>query len=247
MSTISLEVCVDNLESLRTAADAGADRIELCSALELGGLTPCAGFMMAAADVSVPVHALIRPRTGDFDYSRGEVDQMVDDVQACREVGLAGIVIGAGAGGWLDETSVEALVDAAGDLCITLHRVFDLVDDRVLAIDIAADLGIERILTSGGAHSAPAGIEEIRRCVEHADSRLSIMAGGGIDAANVAKIVEHTGVRDIHGSFSRATRQFDPAIPALGFSAGESLIAADGDAVRAVRHALSCFSEAEPP
>ena len=239
MSTVSLEICVDNLVSLQTAADAGADRIELCSALELGGLTPSAGFMMAAAEIAVPVHALIRPRSGDFDYNRDEVGQMIDDVQACREVGLAGVVIGAGSDGRLDDTSMEALVDAAGGLSITLHRVFDLVADKVLAIDIAADLGIARILTSGGAPSALAGAEEIRRCVAHAGERLSVMAGGGINAGNVATIVEQTGVRDVHGSFSRATRQYQAAIPRLGFSAGESFIAADRDAIGAVRDALN--------
>ena len=238
MSNVAIEICVDNARSLRKAAEAGADRIELCSALDLGGLTPSAGFMLAAKEVNVPVHAMIRPRAGDFEYSPAEIDLMIDDVQACREVGLAGIVIGASSDGWLDEPALEALVDAAGELSVTLHRVFDLVNDCLLAIDTAADLGIERILTSGGARSALDGTDNIRRYVGQADGRLSIMAGGGIHAGNAAEIVRRTGVREIHGSFSRTARQYDPAVPTLGFSTGEELWETDAGAVHAVRAAV---------
>ncbi len=195
--------------------------------------------MIAAAEVGVAVHTLIRPRAGDFEFSGCEIEQMIDDIHACREVGLAGVVIGAGTGGWLDETSLEALVDAARGLEVTLHRAFDLVDDKVLAIDIAADLGIDRILTSGGAATAVAGADEIRRYVDHAGGRVSIMAGSGITADNVASIIERTGVRDVHGSFSRASRQYDAAIPALGFSASEALITADREAINAVKDVLN--------
>ncbi|MEM6461526.1 MAG: copper homeostasis protein CutC [Pseudomonadota bacterium] len=238
MSSIAIEVCVDNVLSLQRAAEAGADRIELCSALELGGLTPSAGFMLAATQVNVPVHAMIRPRAGDFEFTPGEVDQMIDDVRACREVGLDGVVIGASADRWINETALEALVEAAGGLSVTLHRVFDLIEDPVLAIDQAADLGIDHILTSGRGQSALRGIDNIRHYVELADDRLSIMAGGGIHAGNAAEIVQKTSVRALHGSFGRATRQYDRAITAHGFSAGESLVVTDGDVVKAVRDAV---------
>ena len=238
MSAVVMEICVDSAQSLKNAVTAGADRIELCSALELGGLTPSAGFILAAAHVGIPVYAMIRPRAGDFDFSSSEVDQMIDDVEMCREAGIAGVVIGASSGGWLDETTLEALVDAAGDLGVTLHRVFDLVDDPVLAIDTAADLGIERILTSGGARTALDGIEQIRHCVEHADGRLSIMAGGGIDAGNAMQIISQTGVREIHGSFSSETNAHAQVIRDFGLASAKFSRETDPAQVRAVRAVL---------
>lgn len=222
MNTIEIEICVDNAQSLHNAVMAGADRIELCSALELGGLSPSPGFIRAAAKVSVPVYAMIRPRSGDFEFTNAEVNQMIDDIGMCRDAGLAGVVVGASSGGRLDETTLKALVDAAGDLGVTLHRVFDLIDDPALAIETATGLGIERILTSGGAQTALEGADTIRRCVEYANGRLSIMAGGGVHAGNAKDIVRRTGVREIHGSFSGESRTYAASVRELGFSAASA-------------------------
>lgn len=238
MSAVNIEVCVDSLASLEAAIEGGANRVELCSALELGGLTPSTSLLLAAAQAPLPVHVMIRPRGGDFDFDPAELDQMVDDVLACREAGLAGVVIGATVEGRLDTDALSLLAEAAGTLSLTLHRAFDLLDDPAAAIDEAAALGMDRILTSGGAPTAEAGIEVLRRHVERAAGRLAIMAGSGINAGNVAGIVRATGVSDVHGSFSRWLRQFPPAIRQFGFSAGDGLAVTDAQAVRDVRAAL---------
>ena len=241
MSGVRIEVCVDSLASLRAAINGGADRIELCCALEVGGLTPSTGLLLAAAQSSVPVHAMMRPRGGDFVFAPAELDQMTDDVIACREAGLAGVVIGASHGGALDGAALSLLARAAGPLSLTLHRVFDLLEDPAAAIELAIDLGIDRILTSGGATAAEAGIAAIRRHVDQADGRLAIMVGGGIHAGNVDLIVRQTGVTDSHGSFSRLVRRYPQPVRQFGFAATDALAQTDARAVKAVRGVLEAI------
>ncbi|MEX3011000.1 copper homeostasis protein CutC [Hoeflea sp. TYP-13] len=238
MTGVALEICIDNVQSLQTAIEAGADRIELCSALALGGLTPGAGLIHLAAKASVPVYAMIRPRAGDFEFSGDEIALMCEEIRICAKAGLAGVVTGVSKDSELDAAALEKLMGAAGGLGVTLHRVFDLVEDPLRAIDIAADLGIERILTSGGATSAQAGIEQIRRYVEHANDRLAIMPGGGINASNAAEIITGTGAREIHGSFGSKRRPYAPAIRQFGFSETDYLTETDTASVRAVRNAV---------
>ena len=194
MTGVALEACVDSVSSIKAAVEASADRIELCSALEVGGLTPTGSLMRYALRAGIPAHAMIRPRAGDFDYTYDEIDLMIDDIQECRRLGLAGIVIGAGQGGALDETAMARLVTASGSLATTLHRAFDTLTDPHRAIDMAADLGIARILTSGGARSADLGAAQIGEFVDYAGDRVSIMAGGGVGPGNVAGIVRQSRV-----------------------------------------------------
>ncbi|MCP4317985.1 MAG: copper homeostasis protein CutC [Hyphomicrobiales bacterium] len=238
MTGVSVEVCVDNSQSLLTCIDAGVDRIELCSALELGGLTPGDGLMRLAAHSTVPVYAMIRPRAGDFEFDDNENALMTDEIRHCGAAGLSGVVIGASCNGTLDVAKLEKMMDAAGGLGVTLHRVFDLVDDPLRTIDMAVGLGIERILTSGGSATAHSGIENIRRYVEHTDGRLSIMAGGGINDANALEIVRRTGVHEIHGSFSRETRRYSTSIQKFDFSTTDVHCDTDIASIRAVRAAL---------
>ncbi|WP_319496699.1 copper homeostasis protein CutC [uncultured Cohaesibacter sp.] len=202
-NTPRLEVCVDTPKGLQTAIEAGADRIELCSALATGGLTPSQGFMVLAARTSpIPVHALIRPRSGDFVFSEEEIALMQKDIKAAREAGLGGVVIGTSrADGRLDLSSLKALMQAAGPLDITLHRAFDMVPDFTEALEQTSALGIRRILTSGGAPTALAGIGVLQRLIEQAGDRLSIMPGGGITADIVAPFLD-LGIREIHASCS---------------------------------------------
>ena len=238
MKRVLIEVCVDSPASLQAAVDGGADRVELCSALELGGLTPTTGLQRAAKRAPIPVHAMIRPRAGDFHFTADELEQMVADIAACRAAGFAGVVIGAADRGRLDRTALSVMAEAAGPLSLTLHRVFDVLDDRMAGIETAAALGIDRILTSGGAAGAPEGAGVIRRCVEQADGRLAIMAGGGVRAANVAELVRQTGVTEIHGSFSRPVRRYAAAIRQFGFSTGDALVQTDARLVGDTRRAL---------
>ena len=154
-----LEVCVEDIAGLKAAVEGGGDRIELCSALPLGGLTPSAGLMAAAARMPVPAYAIIRPRAGGFVYSADELDIMKRDIDATRTLGLAGVVLGASLpDGRLDVDTLSALTAHAEGLGKTLHRAFDLVPDVEEAVDVAISLGFEHILTSGGAKTAAEGL-----------------------------------------------------------------------------------------
>lgn len=205
MSKITVEVCVDDAAGLAAAVAGGADRIELCAALGIGGLTPSYGFMQLAARCPIPVYPMIRPRAGAFVYGAEELDQVLKDIDAVARAGLAGVVIGASqVSGALDVMGCEAMANHARalGLKVTLHRAVDLAPNPIEAVDIALSIGAERILTSGGAKSAPEGAEVIAAMVARAAGRLSIMAGSGVKAANAADLVRRTGVREVHGSCS---------------------------------------------
>lgn len=198
-----LEVCVDSALSLAAARRGGADRIELCSALALDGLTPSKGLMEIASKLDRPVYAMIRPRDGDFVFSSADVDIMLRDIDAARAAGLKGVVLGANRpSGELDASVLARLCHHALGLGMTLHRSIDLVPDPLDAVDLAMELGFERILTSGGAQTAQDGADRIARMVAHAGERLSIMAGSGVSPANAREILRRTGVNELHGSCS---------------------------------------------
>ena len=219
MAEILLEVCVDSVEGLFAAVEGGADRIELCSALELGGLTPSPGLMRIASSVSCPVFAMIRPRSGGFVYSPAELDQMHRDVEAAGAAGLAGIVIGANdETGGLDRAALGALLRHRGGLGATLHRAIDLCPNPVSAVDMAVDLGFERILTSGAAPNALSGLTMLLAMADCARGRVSVMPGGGIHAGNAAEFLLILPLTDIHASCSEAEDAADSKLAAFGFS-----------------------------
>jgi len=219
-----LEVCVDGAAGLTAALAGGADRIELCSALALSGLTPSPGLMRLAGQLSKPAYAMIRPRPGDFCFSPAEIDVMRADIDAARAAGLPGVVLGASRPtGELDADALAVLVPHARGLGLTLHRAFDVAPDLEAALETAIDLGFERVLTSGGETSAIAGGGRLRDLVARAAGRISIMAGSGVTPANVQALVEQTGVREVHGSFSRrhAPVSGPERLHALGFALAE--------------------------
>jgi len=200
---VRLEVCVDSIDGAEAAVRGGADRIELCAALSEGGLTPSPGLMHAASQLSVPIYAMIRPRGGGFQFSPAEVGIMERDIDAARGAGLAGVVLGAeGANAELDIDVLARLIAISGPLGCTLHRVVDIVDDPLLALDQAIDLGFERILTSGGAATADEGAGTIAAMIARAKGRISVMPGGGISPGTAADIVTNTGARELHASCS---------------------------------------------
>ena len=200
---VILEVCVDTPAGLAAAIAGGADRIELCSALALQGLTPAPSLMAIAAEAEIPIYPMIRPRHGDFVYDDRDLDAIFRDIDAVRAAGLAGVVIGANLpSGELDVDALAMLVAHAEGLGVTLHRAFDLTPDPFAALETAIDLGFERILTSGCALNAMAGAETIARLVEQADGRIAILAGGGVRPDNVAELIARTGVVEVHGSCS---------------------------------------------
>ncbi|WP_105903347.1 copper homeostasis protein CutC [Vibrio gangliei] len=205
--TIELEVCIDNLESLHLAIEAGATRIELCSSLALGGLTPSYGFMKQAAKHStVPVYAMIRPRQGDFLFSEQEMQIMLEDVRCAKQAGLQGIVIGVlQSNGEIDKTNCQTLIHAAQGMGVTFHRAIDQCCNAKQALEDIIDLGCERVLTSGLAANAYDGMDTISEMVKQVQGRISIMAGAGVNLDNAKTILNKTGVREIHLS-GKSTR-----------------------------------------
>lgn len=234
---VIVEVCVDTSASLRAAVEGGADRIELCAALALGGLTPSAGFMAEAAGLPVPVMAMIRPRAGDFAFSEPEMRQMETDIATARAAGLAGVVLGASLpDGRLDTAMLTRLLRAAGGMDTTLHRAFDLTPDLDEALETAIDLGFHRILTSGGGRTAPEGMDRIGTLIAQAAGRISILPGAGISAASAAAFVA-LGVTELHGSC--ATPRSTPGRAAeMGFGPPTTR-QTDAALVRALRQAVS--------
>ncbi|THK34873.1 copper homeostasis protein CutC, partial [Ensifer sp. MPMI2T] len=218
MSGILLEVCVDDADGLMAAIEGGADRIELCSALAVGGLTPSRGLMALAGPPPVPVYAMIRPRPGDFVYGPADLDAMRRDIDAARDAGLAGVVLGASlSDGRLNAQMLRKLTGHAAGLGLTLHRSFDLAPDFAEAMAIADDLGFERILTSGGAKTAPEAVETLARLIELAPGRISIMPGSGITVDTVDALLPRLDVTEVHSSCSVREPAQDPRLVAMGF------------------------------
>ncbi|WP_217522191.1 copper homeostasis protein CutC [Vibrio metschnikovii] len=197
-----LEVCIDNIESLHYAIQGGATRIELCSALALGGLTPSYGMMKQSARLStIPVYAMIRPRQGDFLYDHDDIAMMLDDIDAAAEAKLQGVVLGAlTAQGEIDQPQVKQLVTRAQQhgLGVTFHRAIDQCRDFRQALELLIDLGCERVLTSGQAPQVEQGISTLADMVSLAKGRIRIMAGAGLTANNVTQIIQQTGVQEVH-------------------------------------------------
>ena len=233
---VILEVCVDTSAGLAEAVAGGADRIELCAALPLGGLTPSAGFMAEAVRCGLPVMAMIRPRAGDFVFSGSELAQMEADIATARTAGLAGVVLGCSLpDGRLDLAALRRLRQAAGNMDCTLHRAFDLVPDPAEALKQALSLRFSRVLTSGGAITAEAGAGRIAALLAQAGGRISIMPGAGITAAN-ARRFRAMGATELHASCSvpapAAGRTVD-----LGFAAAAGK-RTDAATARALRQTL---------
>lgn len=225
--TVSIEVCIDNIESLPTAIEAGASRIELCSALALGGLTPSEGFAKRAVQLStIPVYAMIRPRAGDFVFNQDEADIMVSDILSMKASGVNGVVIGAlTQDGELDVEVLKRLLIAANGLGVTFHRAFDVCSHPSQSLETLIALGCERVLTSGLAGTAEEGIDVISRLVAQANNRISIMAGAGVNASNAARIVTETQVTELHlsGKITRLGKMKSPAGVKMGNNSADDM------------------------
>ena len=198
--SILVEAAVESLDDALAAVEGGADRLELCGNLAVGGITPAPSLVTNVLErVDVPVYVMIRPRGGSFVHSPVELDQMCRDIESMHELGADGIVVGVlDPRRVIDERRMESLVATADGLPVTFHRAFDRVADRCSALDTLMELGVDRVLTSGGAPSALAGADALRDLVEHADDRIVIMASGGVRPHNAAEIVRVTGVRELH-------------------------------------------------
>jgi copper homeostasis protein len=199
---VLFEVCVDRPETLREARAGGADRIELCSRLDLDGLSPEPQLLEAAlAGTRIPVVAMVRPRPGPFQVSAEDLELMRAELRALRGRGLAGVVLGAITDdGRVDRPAMQSLMAAAGDLPVVFHRAFDRCADLPGALEDLIDLGVRRVLTSGGAPSAWEGRAALRALVERAAGRIEILAGGGVRDAVLADLLAATGVEQVHAS-----------------------------------------------
>ncbi|MCZ8336534.1 MAG: copper homeostasis protein CutC [Rhodobacteraceae bacterium] len=236
MPDILLEVCVEDATGLAAAIRGGAGRIELCSALALGGLSPSPGLMAEAARSPIPAMAMIRPRAGGFLWSTEDLRQMKADIAAARAAGLAGVVLGASRpDGRLDEWMLATLLAEAEGMDTTLHRCFDLTPDKGQALETAIALGFRRILTSGGAPTAPEGAETLARLMDQAAGRIILLPGSGIRSETLPAIA-HLPLREIHASCSMPEAE-GAAIAAFGFGPPERRITSE-PAVRALKAAL---------
>jgi copper homeostasis protein len=200
-----LEIAANSVASALAAQEGGADRIELFTALELGGLTPShAQIALARERLRIPLYVLVRPRAGDFLYSDLECETMQRDIETCAALGCDGVVLGVlDADGYVDMPRCRALVAAAGTLGVTFHRAFDLSRDPARALEDIAALGCERVLTSGAQASAVEGAALIRDFVAQANGRLTVMPGAGITAHNITALAAATGAHEFHASAKR--------------------------------------------
>ena len=252
MPATLLEVCVTSVESAVAAERGGAARVELCSDLLEGGITPSAGLIARTrARLRVGLHVLIRPRGGDFCHDADELAVMEEDVRVARSAGADGVVLGLlRPDGRVDVEATRRLVELARPLPVTFHRAFDLAADQPRALEEVIATGAARLLTSGGARSAEEGAGTIAALVTAAGSRLTVMAGGGIRAGNARAIVERTGVREVHAGLEEASE--GPMIHRPALSLGPpgrdfQRFVAREETIRAFVNSLSSETKLAPP
>lgn len=197
---MKVEICVDSVESAQAAEKGGADRVEMCDNLGEGGTTPSAGCIkLARAWIGIGLQVIIRPRGGDFLYSDAEMKVMEEDIRVAKGLGADGVVIGClTEAGDIDRRRTERLLELARPLKVTFHRAFDMCRDPAAALEQLVALGIDRVLTSGQETSCLEGMEMIARLQAQAAGRIVVMPGGGITPRNVKRIVDGTGVTEVH-------------------------------------------------
>jgi len=205
---IQIEACVESREAAVAAARGGAHRIELCADLAVGGVSPGSATLAACVShLSIPVFVMVRPRPGDFHYSAAEHTEMLDEVRRVKDAGAQGIVTGTlRPDATIDAERTRDLIAAARPLPVTFHRAFDECRDAARALETLIGLGASRVLTSGGAATAPEGAATIAKLVRLAVGRIGILAGGGINGDNVAALVQASGVREVHLSTKDADK-----------------------------------------
>lgn len=197
-----LECCVDSVESAVHAANGGADRLELCAGLVIGGITPTGALYKEIRKYTdIPIHALLRPRFGDFCYSEYEVSVIEEEIFRFKDLGVNGVVIGALLpDGTMDRKAMERFMKAAKGLSVTMHRAFDVAKNPMEALEQAIDLGVNTILTSGCEDTSMQGRDCIRELVEQADGRIDILIAGGVNAPVIRELQPYTGATSFHMS-----------------------------------------------
>ena len=245
MSTITLEVIATSPDDCRAIARGGGDRIELCSGLEVGGLTPSLGLLIEARRATrLPIMAMVRPRAGGFCYSAAEFAVILADAELLLRHGADGLVFGClHADGTVDVERTAVLVRLAGERQTVFHRAFDVTPDPLAALDVLATLGVTRVLSSGQRPSALEGAAALAACRAHIGDRLQILPGGGVTVANVQEVLRRTGADQVHASLSgQVPDRSTAANPLLRFGpAGlpeDHVRVTDGELVAALRQVL---------
>ena len=199
---ILVEVCAQSYVSAMTAQAANADRIELCAALEVGGLTPSLSLILAVRrDVTLPICVLVRPRAGDFVYTKEEFEIIKNDVIWCRDNGMDGVVVGClDEYNELDALKMKELARLAYPMDVVCHKAFDKTPTPSVSLEKLINWGYDRVLTSGGAKNVVEGQAVLKALVEQSAGQIEILAGGSVRANNVVELVQSTGVTQVHSS-----------------------------------------------
>lgn len=221
-----LEVCIDSVESAIIAQEAGADRLEVCSNLVIGGTTPgVSQFKQIRKACDIGLNVLIRPRFGDFLYTDAEFQMISEDIRMFRELGADGVVAGClKADGGLDSDRMGALREQAGPLQVTLHRAFDVCRDPFQALEEAVTLGVDTILTSGQAADCLGGKETLKKLIRQADGRIEILVGSGVNAEVIRQLMKEISASSFHMSGKKMigsgmayrNRQVHMGVPGIG-------------------------------
>lgn len=197
---IKVEICAQSLTSALIAQEGGADRIELCAALEIGGITPSyATLKEVKKRLNIEICVLIRPRGGDFFYSDLEYEIIKQDILFCKELGVDGVVVGVlRRNKEIDTDKMKELLELARPMQVACHRAFDQTPDGLVAMEQLIELGYDRILTCGQAEDVLRGKEKLKQLIEKANGRIAIMPGNGVTLENAMEILNHTKAQDIH-------------------------------------------------
>ena len=209
----TLEICVQTLRHAIAAQRGGAQRVELCGDLPSGGVTPSTEFMQSVRrELSIPIHVLIRPRSGNFFYSDDELEVMRNGIQAAKQFGIDGVVLGVlRANRRIDVEKTSSLAALAHPLPVTFHRAFDLSDNFDESLEDVIQSGAMRILTAGGMLTASESLPTLARLVQIAGERIVLMPGGGINSANLAQVAQTTLASEFHTSAGTSQMKFaDP-------------------------------------
>ena len=235
-----LEICIDSIESAIAAKEGGADRLEVCSSLAAGGTTPSIGLVQQCIRLTrLPVMMMVRPHDGGFVYQQHDIETMLRNIDSAQSIGVNGIVFGClDPLGSIDVAACRRILDAAGDLETTFHRAFDVGGSPIKLLDQLIELGFHRVLTSGQAASAKEGSAVISDLVQHAEGKISIMAGAGISPSNAHAILA-TGVSEVHASASVEHADAARADRSLPVQFGESRRVTSASVVRAIKDAIA--------
>lgn len=201
IKAMKLELCAASIEAIQVAKELRFDRIELCQSLEQGGITPSPGLIDYAVASGVETHVLIRPRPGGFLYTRDEIEIILRDIWECKELGAHGVVVGClNKYGEINKEVLTLMMNKAGDLDVTFHRAFDDTVNYKRSLDVLIDCGVKRVLSSGLGSNVELGMINLKEMKEHANGRIEIMPGGGVNLNNIARIAKEVKPDAIHFS-----------------------------------------------